>query len=221
MYDMILGPAGQNVWNSNNLGPVRFHHDWSRAVFPAGPVAQELSCFNYNIGDQNPAALIAGVAAAGAIVAEEIDTSLDAEDTTSQNCILTHLGITIERATINVVGGGVVDTFLTAAVYFQAAFRTWFKFAHMDRNNIETFGRIEDYPEGKGPTSVTDAGAIGAQMLTNGSVEWANVKPLPRPLPCTKGLTFIRATFSPVRRAGTYTPAQIQGYQVDLYGVRQ
>lgn len=217
MFDMILGPAGQSVWNSNGLGPVRFHHDWSRVVFAAAATGVELSAFNYNIGDQNPAALLA---AGAGVVAEEIDTSLDAEDTTSQDCVLTHLGITIERATINVVGVN-PDTAITTAVYLQAAFRAWFKFAHMDRNNIEAWGRIEDFPEGKGPMSVSDAAAVGAQMLTNGSPEWANVKPLPRPLACTKGTTFIRGTFVPVRRPGTLTMGQIQGYQVDIYGVRQ
>ena len=219
MFDMILGPATTSFWNSEGLGPCRFHHEWSRAVFAAAATANELSVFNYNIGDQNPASLVAGTA--GVIVAEEYDTSLDAEDTVSQDCVLTHLGITVERATINVVGGGVVDTAITTAVYLQAAFRAWFKFAHTDRNNIETFGHIEDYPEGKGPTSVSDAAAVGAQLLTNGSPEWANVRPLPRPLACSKGTTFIRGTFVPVRRAGTLTMGQIQGYMVDAYGVRR
>ena len=212
MFDMMLGPLGQAYWaGSSAMAQARFHHDWSRVTFGAGAQVQPLDGFSYGIGTQAPAALAAAIAAGAP--AQIWDTSISKPDAPSKDCILTHFGVELQNVA-DVNGGDVVMTL----VAFRACFHNFvIQFFYGERTNEETSGYLEDFPSGLGSWIMDVPAAFSG--TNNGMPVHSNVKPLPQPLACKGGETYIRATFSPkVRGVGT-TPGIIVSFMNHIYGV--
>ena len=219
MYDMMLGPCGNQYWAGSYLGvpnampQSRFHMDWSRVAFPAAAQIDPLHAFSYSIGTQQPAAITAAI---GASQADIFDTSITQESTVSKTCLLTHMGISLDDVALMVGQGG--DVASTLAATRVALSRLIIRAFWAERSNEETAGSLIDFPDGRGfrvfnPTAAAYNGA------TNGVAMLSNVKPLPRPLPCKGGDTYFRTTFEPSVRDGGATFATVTSFTTRVYGV--
>lgn len=205
MYNMMLGPLGEQFWagggpdNPNHPLPrARFHMDYSRVAFPVGVQVDPLYAFSYAISAQQPAAITASI---GATQADILDTTISEANTLSKTCIATHLGITIDRVELNEGA----DT-LAAILNIQVALpRIAVRVKWAERGNEECVGLIDDFPEGIGAmvTDWTNAAVYVAQY--NGLPMMSALKPLPRPLPCKGGDTFFQVAFEPSIRDGGVT----------------
>lgn len=213
MYDMMLGPCGNQFWAGGPALPQsRFHYDWSRVAFPAAAQIDPLHAFTYSIGQQQPAAITAAI---GATQADIFDTSITQEGTMSKTCLVTHMGITLDQ--IALIVGANVQT--TLAITRIAMPRILIRLFWAERTNEEVAGMFLDFPEGIGFRVFDTTNATPYNFGSNGIPSMSAIKPLPRPLPCKGGDTFIRVTFEPPVRDGGVTFGAIVSFNAKLYGV--
>lgn len=214
MFDMMLGPLGQTYWIGSSAMPkAQFHHDWSRVAFQAAAWVQPLDAFSYAIGTQQPAAITAAI---GALQANINDTSLTKPDALSRDCIATHLGVQLEDVALRTAG----DIVIAMVAIMQTIARLKVRVFYAERSNEEFVGGIEDLPSGKnfewyGPN---DAANVIAGS-SNGWPQYANIRPLPQPLPCEGGKTYFRVTFEPTVKGVGITMGTITSLRADVYGV--
>jgi len=216
MFDFMLGPLGEQFWAGEDGSPVprgRFHMDWSRVAYAAAAQLDPLHAFSYGIGDQQPAAITAAI---GATQADALDTSLATKDALSRTCLLTHLGVSLDRN--GYIEGADVAPTLVGSVQIGLP-RLMLKVYHAERTNEESRGMVEDYPEGLGVkvTDFTDATAYTTH--TNGINMLSAIRALPRPLPSKGGETYFRVTFDTSIRDGGATHGVITSYTVRAYGI--
>ena len=214
MYDLMLGPNGGTFWNGASPMPKsRFHMDWSRVAFLVGAQVDPLYAFSYGIGTQQPAAITAAI---GATQADIFDTSITSEGTVSKTCILTHLGVTLDRMAL--INGGDLATSLANTRVFMP--RLMIRTFWAERTNEEVAGLLEDFPEGIGLKVSDPTNATAWAGCYNGERMMSNIKPLPRPLPCKGGDTYIRVAFEPsVRDGGCTSVGVVSSLTARLYGV--
>lgn len=213
MYDMMLGPCGNQFWAGGPAVPqTRFHYDWSRVVFPAAAQIDPLHAFSYSIGQQQPAAITAAI---GATQADIFDTSITQEGTVSKTCLLTHMGVSLDLIAL-IVGANVASTLAATRIAMP---RILIRLFWAERTNEEAAGMFLDFPEGVGFRVYDTTNANTYAFGCNGVTGMENIKPLPRPLPCRGGDTYVRATFEPPVRDGGVTFATITSFTTRLYGV--
>jgi hypothetical protein len=59
MFDIVLGPAGRDAWNAQNLGRVQFRHEWSQVTYAAGAAVAGVG---HGVKDGEPAPAAAAAA---------------------------------------------------------------------------------------------------------------------------------------------------------------
>ncbi len=205
MYNMMLGPCGEQFWAGGSsefpnhpLPRARFHMDYSRVAFPVGVQIDPLYAFSYAISAQQPAAITASI---GATQADILDTTISEANTLSKTCIATHLGVTVDRVGLNEG----TDT-QTSLLNIQVALpRIAIRVKWAERGNEECVGLIEDFPEGIGILITSWVTADIYMGHYNGMPMFSAIKPLPRPLPCKGGDTFFQVAFEPSVRDGGVT----------------
>lgn len=214
MYDMMLGPLGDQFWAGAAPVPrARFHMDWSRVAFPAAAQVDPLFAFSFAIGEQQPAAITAAI---GATQADALDTSISNANTMTKTCLLTHLGVSLDRNAY-IEGADVAPTLAGSAQIGLP--RLLVKVYHAERSNEETRGLLEDFPEGIGIRVTDFTNATAYTTHVNGMNMMSAIRALPRPLPTKGGETYFRVGFYPSVRDGGATHGVITSYTVRAYGV--
>jgi len=214
MYNMMLGPLGDQFWAGPDVLPrARFHMDYSRVAFAAAAQIDPLYAFSYAIGDQQPAAITAAI---GATQADILDTTISKANALSKTCLATHLGITVDRVTT--IEGA--DTAASLANLLLGIARIAIRVMWGERTNEEAVGLIEDFPEGIGVLLTDWTNGVAYSGAYNGFDAMSSIKPLPRPLACKGGDTFFQVAFEPgVRDGGVTHVAVVQGYTARVYGI--
>ena len=214
MYNMMLGPLGDQFWAGPDVLPrARFHMDRSRVGFPAGLQVDPLYAFSYGIGDQQPAAITNVILATQADI---LDTSISRANALSKTCLATHLGITMDRAPLIEASADIAQTIANTRIGLP---RLMIRVLWAERGNEEAIGKLEDFPEGIGiATEMSTAGA-GLEGWYNGFPAMSSIKPLPRPLACKGGDTFFQVAFEPSVRDGGMTHTLVTSYTARVYGI--
>jgi len=212
MYEMITGPFNGSVWLGSANQMLVYHHDWSRAAFTIANTTADTICFDYASGDTTPGAL----GALGARRANELDTSLSTRNRVTKNCVLTHLGLTIEMRVR--VGPAVANdvALIIENDYRIAQHRLRFQFAWKSKTLIEADGNFEQFPSGRGQDWFSQR--ANEFQANNGPPTMASIRPFRRPLACDKGLDLIQGNWIADPDGGV-TFTTIMSTMADIYGV--
>lgn len=216
MYDMLTGPFNGSQWAGQQYAPLVYHQDWSRAAFPVGPSVQPVTCFDYASNQNNPIALAA--IGAAPIQSNHFDTSLVNANRTTEDCVLSHLGLQIEMSMRGSPAQANDVALITEANYRVVLHRVGFKFFWKSTTLMECDGHIDDFPAGKGQDHFSQR--ANEFQCNNGAPVWSNLRPLRRPLACQKGQTHIGGLYEMDPRGGVTLVATVVSIMASIYGIQ-